>query len=226
MNKSKRKVPINSKESNFRQSRLLLTKPQEWSTPRAASNGQRNKFARAPRHTKRVSFRERARTWRGALEAGFLSIWAEKALHTCYIPGVSRFENKTLVPRGEQASKRGKRRNRVFCTCLGVGKFSTLQGSHVTSQSKLLAVQSLQIFLPLHDLSGDLALGLGVAHHALLQVGHVLQLVVLQHAIHTGHVSPAIVTFSELFRRLRRRSIFNPSALSPQRCRRRRRKKR
>lgn len=73
----------------------------------------------------------------------------------------------------------------MFCTRLGVGKFSTLQGSHVTSQSKLLAVQPLQIFLPLHDLAGDLALGLGVAHHALLQVGHVLQLVVLQHAIHT-----------------------------------------
>jgi hypothetical protein len=73
----------------------------------------------------------------------------------------------------------------VFCTRLGVGKFSTLQGSHVTSQSKLLAVQPLQILLPLHDLAGDLALGLCVAHHALLQVGHVLQLVVLQHAIHT-----------------------------------------
>lgn len=114
----------------------------------------------------------------------------------------------------------------MFCTRLGVGKFSTLQGSHVTSQSKLLAVQPLQILLPLHDLAGDLALGLCVAHHALLQVGHVLQLVVLQHAIHTHrsrftcncHFLRARLSFSPP--PCRRRSIFNPSALSPQRSKR------
>lgn len=170
-----------------------MTKPQEWSS---AALGIMDKGANSH------ALRRGESTWRALTPGLFPVNFGKKEPHTPLhihthfaLPG-SCFENIKRRLR-ERYSKRGKRK-RVFCTRLGVGKFSTLQGSHVTSQSKLLAVQPLQIFLPLHDLAGDLALGLGVAHHALLQVGHVLQLVVLQHAIHTGHVSPAIVTFCGL----------------------------
>jgi len=62
---------------------------------------------------------------------------------------------------------------------LWVGQFSTLQACHVTAQSELFTMQSLQVLLPLNNLIVDLLFCFRVWHYTLLQVCHVLQLVVL-----------------------------------------------
>lgn len=65
-------------------------------------------------------------------------------------------------------------------THLGVGQFAALQRRHVAAQSELLAMETLEVLLPLQDLRLDLVARLLVGDNGLLQLGHVLQLVVLQ----------------------------------------------
>ena len=72
---------------------------------------------------------------------------------------------------------------RTIQTDLRVGQFPALEARHVAPQPELLAVQPLQVLLPLDDLVGDLLAGVGVAYHALLHLGHVLELVILKKVI-------------------------------------------
>ena len=65
-------------------------------------------------------------------------------------------------------------------TRLWVGQFPVLQRGHVAPEAELLAVQPLQVVLPLRDLALDLRLAPGVGHHRHLQLGHVLQLLILR----------------------------------------------
>ena len=68
-------------------------------------------------------------------------------------------------------------------TYLGIWQFSVLQWCHVAPESELLAVESLQIRLPLANLALDLTLAAGVAHNAQLELGHVLQFLVLENQL-------------------------------------------
>ncbi len=63
---------------------------------------------------------------------------------------------------------------------LWIWQLSVLQRGHVAPEPELLAVEPLQVFLPLDDLRLDLSLAAGVRHHAQLEFGHVLQFLVLQ----------------------------------------------
>ena len=65
-------------------------------------------------------------------------------------------------------------------THLRIWQLPVLERCHVAPEPELLAVEPLQVGLPLHDLALDLTLAAGVAHHAQLQLGHVLQLLVLE----------------------------------------------
>ena len=67
---------------------------------------------------------------------------------------------------------------------LGIGQFAVLETGHVAAQAELFAVQPLQVLLPGRDLGADLAPALRLRHHRQLQLGHVLQLVVLE-KVHT-----------------------------------------
>jgi len=48
---------------------------------------------------------------------------------------------------------------------LRIGQFATLQTGHVAPQAELLAVEPLQILLPLYYLIVDLLLGVNVGNH-------------------------------------------------------------
>ena len=63
---------------------------------------------------------------------------------------------------------------------LWVGQLAVLQRGHVAPEPELLAVEPLEVVLPLHDLALDLRLATGVRHHRHLQLRHVLQLLLLQ----------------------------------------------
>ena len=65
-------------------------------------------------------------------------------------------------------------------THLGIGQLPVLEGGHVAPEAELFTVEPFQVLFPLGDLGLNLVFAAGIRDDGQLQLGHVLQLLVLE----------------------------------------------